>query len=102
MFSVPAQVGGSRQAQAAAQPAGYSVEAVMVERIIQGAAHDASILPSAGVEYPIYTPYGNEAAAAIMLNAAESESVDDTIDEDDSCTIAVLPSGNTPGCTDNL
>ncbi|MDQ2806459.1 MAG: hypothetical protein M3Z04_06015 [Chloroflexota bacterium] len=75
-----------RQAQATARLTGYSAEAVLVEWIIQGAAHDASILLRPGVEYPIYTPYGNEAVAAIMLNALESDSVDDTIDADDLCT----------------
>ena len=37
------------------------------------AAAEASLIPE-GVEYPIYTPYGNENAASVLLDLLNKES----------------------------
>lgn len=63
----------AKQARKKANELGQPLEAVLTEWIKQAAAD--FIFPAPGVEYPIYTPFGNEAAAKILhdiLKVAEA------------------------------
>ncbi len=65
-LTVPDDV--AQQAKEAARLSGRSPEAVLAEWLLRGAADDESISLISSVEYPIYTPYGNEAGAQILLD----------------------------------
>ena len=67
MFTVELSEEAARRAQETANRQGRSVEAILSEWIERGALAEefAPLIP--GVEYPIYTPLGNEAAAAVLL-----------------------------------
>ena len=67
MFTVELSEEASRRAQETASRTGRPVEVILSEWIERSAvAEDYSPL-IAGVEYPIYTPLGNEAAAAVLM-----------------------------------
>jgi hypothetical protein len=62
------------RAQERARRTGQSLEDVLQEWLEQGAASDDSTLLVPGREYPLFTPYGNEPAAQVLLDAlAEAE-----------------------------
>lgn len=57
----------AQYARETAAHTGRSIEQVLTEWIGRAAANEDSTLLIPGAEYPIYTPYGNEAAAQILL-----------------------------------
>jgi hypothetical protein len=62
----------TRRAREDAQRSGREVEDVLVEWIQRGiAAMDGTWLMP-GVDYPIWTPYGNEAAAEVLLEVLKT------------------------------
>ncbi len=67
MFTIKLSDEATRRAQEAANRSGRSVEAILADWIERSALAEeyAPLLP--GVEYPIYTPLGNEAAAAVLM-----------------------------------
>jgi hypothetical protein len=76
-FTVELSDEAARRAQETASRTGRPVEVVLSEWIERSALADeyAPLLP--GVEYPIYTPLGNEAAAAVLMELLkESEEAD--------------------------
>jgi hypothetical protein len=52
-----------RRAHATANRTGRALEVVLADWIARGAERDVESLIIPGVEYPIYTPFGNEEAA---------------------------------------
>ena len=54
------------RARAAAERSGQPLEAVLTAWLERGAEQDVSVWLTPGAEYPIYTPYGNEAAAQVV------------------------------------
>jgi hypothetical protein len=61
-----------QRAHAAADRTGRAFEVVLADWIARGAERDVESLIIPGVEYPIYTPFGNEGAAQVLqdtLNA---------------------------------
>ena len=77
MFTVELSEETARRAQETAARTGHPVEAILSEWIERSAlAEEFSPLMS-GVEYPIYTPLGNEAAVAVLAELLrESEESD--------------------------
>jgi len=73
--------GVAQQAKEAARLTGQSPEAVLAEWLLRGAPDDESISLMSSVEYPIYTPYGNEAAAQILLDYLNAHPHTNGIDE---------------------
>jgi hypothetical protein len=76
-FTVELSEEAARRAQETASRTGRPVEVVLSEWIERSALADeyAPLVP--GVEYAIYTPLGNEAAAAILMEVlTESEEAD--------------------------
>lgn len=66
----------TERARETAQRTGESLEAILMRWLERGADIDlaSDLIPD--TEYPIYTPYGNEAAAQILtdfLNQTETE-----------------------------
>jgi hypothetical protein len=57
------------RAQERARRTGQSLEEVLQEWLEQGAASDDSTLLVSAREYPLFTPYGNEPAAQVLLDA---------------------------------
>ena len=72
----------AHQARETARRTGRPMEEVLADWIRRGAASDdmASLAP--GVEYPLYTPYGNEAAAQGLLDALHAASAPQTTDQE--------------------
>lgn len=58
-----------RQARESAHRTGRLVEDVLTDWISRGAASDDTTRLVPGDAYPIYTPYGNEAATQGLLDA---------------------------------
>ncbi len=67
MFTVELSEDAARRAQETASRQGRPVEAILSEWIERSALAEefAPLVP--GAEYPIYTPLGNEAAAAVLM-----------------------------------
>ncbi|MEP7284798.1 MAG: hypothetical protein ABI947_03395 [Chloroflexota bacterium] len=67
MFTVELSEEAARRAQEIASRKGRPVEVVLSEWIERDALAEefSPLIP--GVEYPIYTPVGNEAAAAVLM-----------------------------------
>jgi len=59
----------ARQAREAAHRTGRQMEEVLADWIRCGAASEDTARLITDAEYPIYTPYGNEAAAHGLLDA---------------------------------
>jgi len=62
----------ARRARETARRTGRPMEDVLPDWISRGAAGDETTRLIPGAEYPIYTPYGNEAAAQGLLNALDA------------------------------
>jgi hypothetical protein len=62
----------ARRAREAAHRTGRQLEEVLTEWIGHAAASEETMLLMPGSSYPIYTPYGNEAAAQELLDALTS------------------------------
>ncbi len=58
-----------QRARATANRTRRAFEQVLAEWLERGAERDVESLIISGVEYPIYTPVGNEAAAQVLLDA---------------------------------
>ena len=58
----------ARQARETARRTGQALEDVLTAWIRRGAASDDTASLAAGVEYPLYTPYSNEAVAQGLLD----------------------------------
>ena len=67
MFTIELSEETARRAQETANRTGRPIEAILSEWIERSALAEefAPLIP--GVEYPIYTPLGNEAAAAVLM-----------------------------------
>lgn len=65
----------ARRAREAARRTGRQIEDVLTDWISRGAVSDDTTLLVPGAAYPIYTPYGNEAAAQGLLDALKAEGV---------------------------
>ena len=63
----------ARHAREAAWRTGRRMEDVLADWISRGAMSDDTALLVTGAAYPIYTPYGNEAAAQGLLDALKEE-----------------------------
>ncbi len=66
-FSIELSDDVVQRATQAAQRTGHSIEDVLSEWIERSAAADELYPLIPGVEYPIYTPVGSEAAAAVLV-----------------------------------
>jgi plasmid stability protein len=65
------------RARQTASRTGRSVEAVLTEWLERSVLSEDVMDLMAGAEYPIYTPYGNEAAAQTLFEALqESAAID--------------------------
>lgn len=71
MLELPDEV--AHHAREAARRTGRRMEDVLADWISRGAASDDSTLLVPDAAYPIYTPYGNEAAAQVLLDALKAE-----------------------------
>jgi hypothetical protein len=62
----------AERAKEAAQRTNRPLETVLTEWMERGAASEsiAPLIP--GAEYPVYTPYGNEAAAKVLYEALKA------------------------------
>jgi hypothetical protein len=69
----------ARQAREVAHRTGRRMADVLTDWLRWGAASDGSILLRPDVDYPIYTPYGNESAAQGLLDALHVEETADGI-----------------------
>ncbi len=63
----------ARHAREAARRTGRQLEDVLTDWISRGAVSDDTTLLVPGAVYPLYTPYGNEAAVQGLLNALKAE-----------------------------
>jgi hypothetical protein len=63
-LEIPEEV--AARAREAAERSGRALEAVLTAWLERGAEQDVSVWLTPGAEYPIYTPYGNEAAAQVV------------------------------------
>ena len=63
----------AHRAREAARRTGRQMEDVLINWISRGAVSDDTTLLVPGATYPIYTPYGNEAAAQGLLDALKAE-----------------------------
>jgi hypothetical protein len=61
-----------QRAHAAASRTKRALEEVLAEWTTRGADYDVGSLIVPGVEYPIYTPFGNEAASQVLLEALKA------------------------------
>jgi hypothetical protein len=68
------------RAREAAQRTGRLFEYVLTEWLGRGAASEDATRTLQGAAYPIHTPYGNEAAAQILLDALSVTGRTDTGD----------------------
>ena len=66
MLELPVEV--AQRAHTAANRTGRAFEQVLTDWIARGAERDVESLIVPGLEYPIYTPFGNEAAAQVLLD----------------------------------
>ena len=74
----------ARRAREAARRTGRRLEDVLAEWIGRAAASEETMLLMPDSAYPIYTPYGNEAAAQELLDAlTSSEAAGRTSDQDE-------------------
>ena len=72
-----------RQAKEAASHSGRPLETILTAWLQRGAIGEDTTLLTEGVEYPIFTPFGNEALAAQMLELLkEAEEADRKSDQD--------------------
>ena len=71
----------TRRAEEKARRTGRPLESVLTEWIERGAAGEdvAPLVP--GTEYPIVTPYGNEAAARVLLDALKAADAADQTED---------------------
>ena len=60
------------RAHAAAKRTGRDYKEILTTWLARGAECDVASLIQPGVEYPIYTPLGNEAAAQILLDVLKA------------------------------
>ena len=67
MFTIELSEEAARRAQETASRKGRPIEAVLSEWIERSALVEEFSPLILGVEYPIYTPVGNEAAAAVLM-----------------------------------
>jgi hypothetical protein len=58
----------AQRAHTAARRTGRAFEQVLADWVARGADRDLESLIVPDVEYPIYTPFGNEAAAQVLLD----------------------------------
>ena len=68
-----------QRAHATAHRTGRAFEVVLADWIARGAERDVELLIIPGVEYPIYTPFGNEGTAYALqttLNELKQRSHD--------------------------
>ena len=73
-----------RHARETARRTGRQLEDVLTDWITRAAAGEETTLLIPGAAYPIYTPYGNEAAAQGLLDAlTSSEAAGRTPDQPD-------------------
>jgi hypothetical protein len=72
----------ARQARETARRTGRQMEEVLTDWIRRGAMSDDMASLAAGVEYHLYTPYGNEAAAQGLLDALHAASAAQTPDQE--------------------
>ena len=56
------------RAHVAANRTGRAIEQVLTEWVARGAERDVESLIVPDAEYPIYTPFGNEAAVQVLLD----------------------------------
>lgn len=61
-----------KRAQVAANRSGQDVQAVIMDWITRGAELDVAALLNPNVEYPIYTPFGNEEAAQVLRDTLKA------------------------------
>jgi hypothetical protein len=62
----------ARHARATARRTGRPIEDVLTEWLEWVVTSEEATVPHAGLEYPLFTPYGNEAAAQALLDALAS------------------------------
>lgn len=60
--------GVARRARETSERTGRSLEMILIEWLERGAASGDVWPLIPGVEYEMFTPYGNEAAAQVLLN----------------------------------
>ena len=72
----------ARQARETARRTGRQLEEVLTDWIRRGAASDETTMLMPGATYPLYTPYGNEAAAQDLLNALRAAEAARTTDHE--------------------
>jgi len=63
------------RAREAARRTGRRMEDILTDWIKRGVASEDTTLLMPGVDYPIYTPYGNEAAAQQLLDTLAATGV---------------------------
>jgi hypothetical protein len=61
-----------QRAHTAASRTGRAFEQVLTEWIARGAERDVESLIDSDIEYPIYTPFGNDAAAQVLLDTLKA------------------------------
>lgn len=61
------------RARTVSQRDGRTMEEVLVRWLEQNAAADEVLTLMPDVEYPVYTPFGNEEAAQVMLDYLNAE-----------------------------
>ena len=61
-----------QRVQEVAKRTGHDYKEILSNWLTRGAATDAEALIEPNVEYPIYTPIGNEAAAQVLLDALKA------------------------------
>jgi hypothetical protein len=62
----------ARQAHETANRTGRSLEQVLIDWIERGVQRDLESLIVPGVEYPIYTPLGNEQSAQVLCGVLKT------------------------------
>lgn len=70
LFTIELTEDTARHAREVATRAGQSIETLLsewIERAAAAAEYESLAPLKPGVEYPIYTPVGNEAAAAVLI-----------------------------------
>jgi hypothetical protein len=72
----------ARRAREIARRTGCQMEEVLTDWIRRGAASADLASLADGVEYPLYTPYGNEAAAQGLLDALHAASAAQRTDQE--------------------
>ncbi|MFN8419000.1 MAG: hypothetical protein U0528_07120 [Anaerolineae bacterium] len=67
LFTIELTEDTARHAREVASRVGQSIETLLSEWIERAAEYESLAPLKPGVEYPIYTPVGNEAAAAVLI-----------------------------------